>query len=590
MKVGIRLKWMASYLSVGIAVLFFIVFYLRSTLVSYFESRFENRWKRELGLAKTYLESSGFESMTLKETDRWADEVGAILEMRVTVIGLQGKVVGDSKIDLRDLPEVEDHSGRPEVVQALSLGFGKSTRHSTTIDLDLVYLALPLGNVNEPRGVVRVAVEVSEIDGALSQIRRLIWFASGLGFVMVLVTGFFLSKSMTYRLNEMARAAKRFSEGKFGQKIEQRATDELGELSNVLNQMAEELKKNITDVTRERDQLQTILNGMVEGVVVTDLSGLIILSNRSFLDIFNLTEPVIQKSTAEVFRNTQLLNALEQAMDENKEMVETLELVSPVRKQLEAHIAILGPEKQPTGTVAVFHDVTRLKQLEQVRRDFVANVSHELRTPLTAIKGYAETLLSSSSLNEDRSIEFLKTINKHADRMAKLVDDLLTLSKVESVQFDEAFEAIDLWEIISSVTDRFKDLVENKDLVLTTNVPKGAVAVKGIGSEIESVFENLIENAIKYGSRGGQVAVSIKRRKSEIEVAISDDGIGIPLEEQSRVFERFYRVDKGRSRALGGTGLGLSIVKHIIQRHGGKIWVESELGKGTTFRFTLPKA
>ncbi|MFQ5675412.1 MAG: two-component system histidine kinase PnpS [bacterium] len=590
MKISVRLKWMAAHLTIGAVVLLFVVIYLGSTLTSFFESRFENRWKRELELAKSYFESLDIDNLTLSETDKWTDEVGNVLGMRVTLIDVEGKVIGDSRVDLLALPAVENHRERPEVIQALSSGFGKSKRHSATIDLDMFYFALPFGKEGEPAGVVRIAVDASEIDQLLSQIHRLLWLASGLGLLLVFVIGAVVSKTLTNRIDEMAKAAMRFATGEFGHRLETHSSDELGELGEALNQMSTKLKRNITQLTRERDQFETILNGMVEGVVVTDLSGQVVLCNRAFMNIFHLTESAVERSMQDVFRNTQLLNALEHAMDTKKDTMETIELVSPVRKNLEAHIAVLSPHDSPSGTVVVFHDVTRLKQLEEIRRDFVANVSHELRTPLTAIKGYAETLLGNGSLSSQKRQEFLMTINKHTDRMAKLVEDLLTLSKLESVESETDLEPLNLSEIVTAVSAHFKTVCEKENLSLKKTIPEELPEIKGIRSEIEIVLENLIDNAIKYGGTGKEIAITVEDSKSVVRISIADKGIGIPLDDQPRIFERFYRVDKGRSRELGGTGLGLSIVKHIVQRHGGEIWVESEVGKGSTFAFTLPPA
>jgi two-component system phosphate regulon sensor histidine kinase PhoR len=493
-------------------------------------------------------------------------------------------------VEFAKLTEVDDHSGRPEIVQALATGFGKSRRRSATIDRDLVYLAQPIGSLQNPSGILRVAVPVSEIEDSLSQIHRLMWLSGGLALGLVLFIGFFVSKSMTQSLNEMVDFAKRLARGDFSGTIKPKENDELSDLGLALNKMSEDLQAFVKQITRERDQLHAILNGMVEGVMVTDRNSRIVLINDSFREIFQVAEPIIDKSTSDVFRESQLIEALDRVMTRKEDIVETIEVLSPYRKYLEAHIAILGSKDKPRGRLVVFHDITRLKHLENVRRDFVANVSHEIRTPVTAIKGYVETIMENGSLDKERARSFLETILRNTDRMAKLVDDLLHLSKLESIETSESLlEEISLSNVVNRVAESFEKLRQERQVQIKVNLPSHLPKIKATMSEVETVLENLIENAIKYGSDGGEISVSAQELEDAIEVTVADRGMGIPSDDQPRIFERFYRVDKARSRVLGGTGLGLSIVKHIIQQYGGRVWVESDVGKGSKFHFTLPK-
>ncbi|MCG8605630.1 ATP-binding protein, partial [bacterium] len=330
---------------------------------------------------------------------------------------------------------------------------------------------------------------------------------------------------------------------------------------------------------------------MVEGVMVTDSNNRIILINDSFRDIFQVKDPIIEKSISDVFRDSQLIEALDRAMTKKQDLVETIEILSPYRKYLEAHIAILGSKDKPRGRLVVFHDITRLKHLENVRRDFVANVSHEIRTPVTAIKGYVETIMENGSLDKAQARSFLETILRNTDRMSKLVDDLLHLSKLESIEsYESSLEEINLPNVVRRVAESFEKIRQERQVQIRVDLPSSLPKIKGTMSEVETVLENLIENAIKYGADGGDIYVGAQELEDTIEVTVADRGMGIPSDDQPRIFERFYRVDKARSRVLGGTGLGLSIVKHIIQQYGGRVWVESEVGKGSEFHFTLPKA
>ncbi len=588
MRVSLRLKWMAAHLLVGSLVLLFFVLFLGSQLEGYFEERFENRWKRELELAREFVEAGGEDLRTPVAADRWADRVGDLLGMRFTLMDSAGRVIGDSEVDLSRLQEVENHSDRPEVIEALATGFGKSRRYSTTVGFDLFYLAAPIGSPGGLGGIIRAAVPSSEIDESLSEIKRLIWLATGFGFALVLIAGYATSASLTERVKQMAVTAKLFAQGDFSNRVASGADDEISDLGKALNQMGDDLQRSLVQITQERDQLQTILDGMVEGVMVTDRSGNIVLTNNSFEQIFQVSGDGDLEASS-LFRDPDLLEALICASRQSIDTVVSLELSNPVRKALKAHVATLGPADEPVGAVAVFHDTTELQHLEKVRRDFVANVSHELRTPLTAIKGYVETLLDASAIEAEQKNTFLNKVLRHADRMAKLVDDLLNLSKLESFGPETELEQFDLTNVCLRVAENFSGLFRTSNLELKLNLPDAPVLVQGVHAEVESALNNLIENAVKYGGEGENVTVSLADLDDHVQVSIVDQGPGIPVDHQPRIFERFYRVDRGRSRELGGTGLGLSIVKHIVQRHGGRIWVESNLGQGAAFHFTLPR-
>lgn len=589
MRISIRWKWLLTQLAIGGAVLLFMMFYLNSRLMKDFEYRFDSRWQQDLKLVKYSAESKNFTMLTKADADRLADEIGKVLQVRVTIMDSLGWVIGDSEVSLHDLEAVENHNDRPEVMQARGGSVGRSRRVSTTVNQDLVYFAELVGTVAHPQGVVRIAVPYVEVKEAREQIQHLIWLASAIGFVLVMLIGMYASRTMTRRLEEMTQSAKGIAGGDFSQRIIPSGNDEITDLGHTLNQMVGDCNQYLAQITRERDELQAILNSMVEGVMVADLSGRIVLINISLKNMFKLQEPVVQSLVIDVFRDSQLLTAMERAMSQKESMVETIEAINPNRKNLEVHIGILGSKFKPTGTVMVFHDITRLTQLENIRRDFVANVSHELRSPLTAIKGYVETILAEKKMGRDKSEEFLQIILRHADRMSKLVDDLLVLSKLETIESDLSTTEIDLRDLVLRVVENFRNQIKIAKIELHLDLAEDLPKIRGSVSEIETVFENLLDNAIKYGARGKHLTIAAKETRSEIRVDVEDKGIGIPVDDQPRIFERFYRVDKGRSRALGGTGLGLSIVKHIVQRHGGRVWVESELGKGARINVTFPK-
>jgi two-component system phosphate regulon sensor histidine kinase PhoR len=373
--------------------------------------------------------------------------------------------------------------------------------------------------------------------------------------------------------------------------------DELGGLERAIDEMAIQLKSRIEEVATEKDTFQTILSGMVEGVLWVDERGRILLVNEALRNLLSLSSDVSGRTPLEVIRNAELEEALQKVIREGGREILELSLPPMGEKTLEVNVVGLTSSSQTSdqtkgklgGAIAVFHDITRLKRLEKVRQDFVANVSHELRTPLTTIKGYVETLLDGA-IHEDKAVPFLQVVRRHADRLEKILEDLLILAKVETKTFSPKRERVLLGNVIEHAVELVKESAEKKGISIVRDEISSTLFVHGEQGYLEQVFVNLLDNAIKYGRQGGRIRVFVAERdQNEIQISVEDDGIGIPTEDLPRVFERFYRVDKGRSKELGGTGLGLSIVRHIVQTHGGKVWAESQAGKGSTFHFTLSR-
>lgn len=424
------------------------------------------------------------------------------------------------------------------------------------------------------------------------------FFSSSLiSLIVTLFLGYIFFKALTQPIQRMREMARRLDAGSLEREIQIYSKDEWGELTKAVEEMRIRLRKKIEEVSRERDYLKTILSGMIEGVLVVDERGRILMVNDALRKILSLSLEVVDKAPLEAIRNAELEEAIRNAIQEGKNSA--FELAFPLSggKIIEVNVVGISPSLEErskegekiNGAIAVFHDISRLKELERVRQDFVANVSHELRTPLTTIKGYTETLLDGA-LKEEVAPQFLQVIQKHADRLTKIVEDLLTLSKIESKEFYLKQERLPLSELIDDVLDFIKEAAGKKKISISRSIVPSSLEVTGDRSYLEQVLVNLLDNGIKYTHPGGEISVStFENEQGEIQVAIKDNGMGIPREDLSRIFERFYRVDKGRSQELGGTGLGLSIVKHLIQAHGGRIWVESQLGKGSTFYFTLPR-
>jgi two-component system phosphate regulon sensor histidine kinase PhoR len=428
-------------------------------------------------------------------------------------------------------------------------------------------------------------------------IKKSFFFSSLFSLILILPLAYFLARSLTHPILEVAQKAIQLVSSTFGKEVQVSSTDELGSLSKAIGEMDVQFRNQIEEISKEKDYLQTILKGMVEGVLVVDGRGRILMVNDALRQLLSLSSDVSDKMPLEIIRNAELEGAIRKALQDGENIALELDLDKSGEKTIEVNVVSILPSKRKMdedregirGAIAVFHDITRLKQLEKIRQDFVANVSHELRTPLTTIKGYAETLLEGA-LKEDQAFQFVQVIKRHTDRLTKIVEDLLMLSRIETKEFQLKMEAIPLRDFIDDVVEFVKEPAEKKKISLSRNEILSSLAVQADRSYLEQILINLLDNAIKYTPEGGRVTVSaIEKDSKEIQFSVEDNGIGIPKEDLSRIFERFYRVDKGRSKELGGTGLGLSIVKHLVQAHGGRVWVESQIGKGSTFYLTLPK-
>jgi two-component system phosphate regulon sensor histidine kinase PhoR len=420
--------------------------------------------------------------------------------------------------------------------------------------------------------------------------------SSLVGLLIVLPLGYLILKFVTQPIQAVTDLANRVASGSLDQGVPAESDDELGRLSKAIHEMSLQLRNKIEEISREKDYLQTLLGGIMEGVLVVDARGRILMVNHALRQLLSLPSHVEDRTPLEIIRNAELERTLRQVLQDGKSTTLELTLPSPEGKTFEVNVVGISPspagivkeDEGRRGVIAVFHDITRLKELEKIRRDFVANVSHELRTPLTTIKGYAETLLEGA-LKEEVASQFVQVIKRHSDRLEKIVEDLLTLSKIESKEFQLRMESLSVSELIVDVLDFIKEPLNKKKMSVSVGELPPTLLVYGDQQYLEQVLINILDNAIKYGRENGRIVISTTESdQREVEISVKDDGIGIPKEDLLRVFERFYRVDKGRSHELGGTGLGLSIVKHIVQAHGGRVWAESQMGEGSTFHFTLP--
>jgi two-component system phosphate regulon sensor histidine kinase PhoR len=427
-------------------------------------------------------------------------------------------------------------------------------------------------------------------------VKKSFLFSSLFSVILIIPLAYFLARSLTHPILEVTKKAIQLVSSNFGREVQVHSTDELASLSKAIGEMGNQLRNKIEEISNEKDYLQTILKGMTEGVLVVDGRARILMVNDALRQLLSLSSDVSDRMPVEIIRNAELEEAIRKAIQDGENIALELDLNKAGEKTIEVSVVSIHPSgtrkdedsEGIRGAVAVFHDITRLKQLEKIRQDFVANVSHELRTPLTTIKGYAETLLDGA-LKEDLASQFVQVIKRHTDRLTKIVEDLLMLSKIETKEFQLKMEIILLPNLMDDIIDFLKEPAGRKKISLSRHEIPSSLAIRADRSYLEQILINLLDNAIKYTPEGGRVIISaVEKDSKDIQFSIEDNGIGIPNEDLSRIFERFYRVDKGRSKELGGTGLGLSIVKHLVQAHGGRVWVESKLGKGSTFYFSLP--
>jgi two-component system phosphate regulon sensor histidine kinase PhoR len=516
-----------------------------------------------------------------------AQRYARVLGARVTVIGADGTVLAES--DRESVREMENHADRPEVRQALAGGVGSDVRRSASLGRDLLYVAVPLEREGRRRAVLRLALPTHDVDAARALVRRTVLGGALLAIGVAVVIGLFVSRRVTRPLRGMEAAARRMAEGDLTRAVPVSGSDEIAALGIALNRTAVALREKIERLDDEQAKVRTILDGMTEGVVALDDRGRLLLLNPAARSMFGVeSEGAEGRSFLEVIRQKGLLDLVDEVRATGEPARHELELGPPVSRVVAARGAPLGLGGEAAGVLLVLHDVTELRRLERVRSEFVANVSHELRTPLTCIKGYVETLLDGALDDPAHARRFLEVAGTHAERLDRLIDDLLELSNIESGRVTLVPMRLDLGDVVTGVAAMFERRVAQNHQTLDHAVPP-RIAVRADRDRLVQILVNLVDNAVKFTPEGGRVRIEAGPGSGgRIEVRVRDTGVGIPSTDLPRITERFYRVDRTRSRDLGGTGLGLAIVKHLVQAHGGELRIESALGHGTTVSFTLP--
>jgi two-component system phosphate regulon sensor histidine kinase PhoR len=514
--------------------------------------------------------------------DILAKKLGREIEARVTIIAPDGKVLGDSQ---EDPATMENHATRPEVKDALSSGLGESTRYSITLGEQMMYVAVPISNQGTVLGVARVALPLTTIEKSVNHLTLTIILVMVIIVVLTILAAAFIARRTTQPIRQLTRATQQIAAGQLDQKIAVQTGDEIGQLSIAFNEMSSGLKSTMEAVYAEKAKLSTVLNNMADGVILTDKEGNISTANRSASNLFGFEDRnVLGKSIVEVVHDHEVDAVMKLCSLTKKE--QSAQFESSVTKRFMRVVAAPVANSKTNEMLFLFQDLTEVRNLQTMRKELIGNISHDLRTPIAGIKAMAETLRDGALDDKEAAKDFLARIEAEVDRLTQMVSELTELSRIETGKAELRIEPLNLNFIIKDVIEQLMPLAERQQVTLSTNLATNIPVVNADRDRIRQTIINLAHNAIKFNRVGGSVILSTIADSKAVSVEIADTGIGISKEDIPHVFDRFYKAD--RSRSKGGSGLGLAIAKHTIQTHGGKIWVTSEQGKGSTFSFSLP--
>lgn len=566
-----------SYVIIILMVLVLIFLFSQGTIRNFYTANLKTQLK-QVGCALKPKAVELYEAADIEGMDRLAKEVGQEVDIRITVITPDGTVIADSQNDPR---QMENHGDRPEIIRALQgkAESASATRFSSTMGEQMLYLAMPVEKEGNARFVIRLSLYLSHIRGLIRDLR---WKFTGLLLVLFFLALFIawsFSRGISKPVREIAAATREFASGNFDVRIFLKKKDELADVAESFNHMVATQKNLFDKLSQNRTELEAIISSMKEGLIVIDPDGKITLCNESFEEIA-CKEKMMGSPYWEVLRIPGFEEYVNKAFQSSESFYKEVEFDN------KAYLVSFNRMKEGERLVVIFRDISQFKQLEQMKKDFVVNLTHELKTPLTAVKGFVETLEEEENI---QNTQYMEIIKRHTDRMNQIVSDLLVLSELEEKKRDVVFEPLDLGEIVNNSLKIYREKINEKGLELEIDIPGDLPGIRGERFKMEQMFINLVDNAVKYTDEG---KISITAREVEagktVKIQVRNTGLIIPEKSIPRLFERFYVVDKSRSRKLGGTGLGLSIVKHVVLLHKGEISVESVEGEGTVFTIYLP--
>jgi len=569
-----------------VTTLIFTGYFLQRSLENYFSSWLERKLIKEMNLILTVVDPFLYN----RDYTRLNSSIityGEELETRITIIDLKGKVLADSR---KDPSVMENHLYRPEVQEVLKGKLGKEIRYSSTLDMNMKYIALPIKREDgEVIGVIRASLTLNKLKELYHGIWTVLLKSSFFAIVVAVLLSLKLTNQITDPIREITSAAQKIANGYLDHKLVIRTKDEIGQLALMFNYMVDRVKDKMQEISGEKNKVEAIVTSIGDAVIAVNKERRIILFNLAAERIFGIKENlVLDKSVIQITKNYKLDELVELSLEKNEIVTEELEMLVPEQRVFRVQIApIEGIKESTVGVVAVLRDITDIRRLEEMRKEFVGNVSHELKTPLTSIKGYVETLLDSEP-DKQVTRSFLSIIREEANRLQRLIEDLLSLSRLESKFEYSSKEQVDMIKVINDTIFLLGEKARRKSIILEADLPVSLPLLKANRDQMSRLMINLVDNAIKYTPDAGRVKARAYNEDEKLILEVEDTGLGIPEKDLPRIFERFYRVDKARSRKLGGTGLGLSIIKHIIEEHQGEISVESKLGEGSKFIVELP--
>ncbi len=583
MKVGVRSKLFAATLGPVIVVGSVCGYYLHEVLRRHLDDALVQTLSREADAACVTLEAMR-DGDDAENIDATADRLGAAFVARVTVVAPDGRVLGDSEVPLDGLARLDNHAARPEIALALTGDAGLARRYSRTLRTGMLYVARSYGRPDGTRGVVRLAEPSNMVEALRLPLRLALLVAAMFGLVLAAAISALSAHVLSRTLRRLVDSAHTLARGLGAPRLSTGSGDELGRLAGSFNRLADDLDRTVGELASERDRLQTILDGMSDAVLALDARDEIVLVNDAAMQLLRLMRSPLGRSLLETVRSPELaaLGATREVVGEPVE----LDLVGPPLRRVSARAAPLPGGR---GTVIVMHDVTEMRRLETIRRDFVANVSHELRTPVSIIRANAETLLDGALDDVEHARTFVEASLRHAVRLSSLIDDLLDLARIEAERYGIEVAPIVVAPVAHRAVAALSAAIADAGHALEVAVDPALVAMADARA-LEHVIINLLDNAIKYTPPGGHLAIRGTSTGGRIRVSVHDDGPGIPRVHRERVFERFYRVDPGRSREMGGTGLGLSIVRHLGDAMGAEVGVTPGEPRGSVFWIELRAA